>query len=57
MEYCHFSWTESWNLPIEYRKWYIERKRKENERIKEAQDKAHKKAPPPRAPKRPTSRQ
>jgi len=55
MEYCHFSWTEAWNLPIEYRKWFIERKQKENQRIKEANEKAKKTAPPPRKPPKPPS--
>lgn len=36
MEYCHFSWDEALDLPIEYRKWFIQRKQQENERIKEA---------------------
>lgn len=54
MEYCHFSWEEAWDLPIEYRRWFIERKQKENERVKEANEKAAKgrkqSSPPPRKP-------
>jgi len=45
-EYCHISWTEAWDIPIEYRKWLIERKQKENERIKAAREKN--KPPPPK---------
>jgi hypothetical protein len=29
VEYCHFSPTEAWSLPIEIRKWWLERKEKE----------------------------
>jgi hypothetical protein len=60
MEYCHFSWDEAWDLPIEYRKWYIDRKKKENDRIKEARDREKKGSRPPpknpRPPKRPGGR-
>lgn len=54
-EYCHISYTEFWDLPIELRGWLIERKQKENEKIKEAQEKARgkRKAPAPKAPKAP----
>lgn len=53
-EYCHVSYTEFWDIPIELRKWWVERKKKENEKIKEAQDKARGKrtAPAPKAPRR-----
>lgn len=47
MEYCHFSWEECWSLPIEYRRWFLDRKNKENEKIKEAREKAKKKVPTP----------
>lgn len=42
MEYCHVSWTEAWGMTIAYRKWLIERKRKENEKRAEAEKKAAK---------------
>jgi hypothetical protein len=44
-EYCHISWTEAWLIPIEYRKWLINRKQEENKRIKEANEKAKKAKP------------
>lgn len=53
MEYCHFSWSEAWDLPIEYRKWIIERKQKEEDKKREAMEKAKgKRTAPPPSPKR-----
>lgn len=52
MEYCHFSWTEAWDLPIEYRKWIFERKKKENERLKEENEKGKRRSAPPPPKKR-----
>ena len=48
MEYCHFSWTEAQSIPVVYRKWFIQRKQKEEEKIKEAREKAKKNAPAPK---------
>jgi hypothetical protein len=45
MEYCRVSWTEAWGMSIAYRKWLIERKKKEEEKKAEAQKKAQKQAP------------
>jgi hypothetical protein len=56
MEYCHFTWKECWELPREYRKWFLDRKNKENEKIKEAQAKNKRNAPAPPAPKPPPRR-
>ena len=35
LEYCHVSWTEAWDMPIVYRHWLLERKKKEVEKRKE----------------------
>lgn len=35
MEYCHFTWTEAWDIPVTYRKWFVERKQKEEKRKEE----------------------
>jgi hypothetical protein len=55
MEYCHFTYAEARSLPIELRRWFLERKQKENEKVKEARDRARKSAPRPSKP-RPTKR-
>jgi len=47
MEYCHVSWTEAWGMTITYRKWLIDRKKKEQQKLAEAEKKAVK-APPSR---------
>lgn len=45
VEHCGIRYTEAWEMPIEIRKWWIERKSKENE------DKnSNGSAPAPRAP-------
>ena len=46
MEYCNVSWLEAWDIPISYRKWLIERKRKENEKRNEHANKG-KQSPKP----------
>lgn len=51
MEYCNVSWSEGWEMSIEYRKWLIERKKKELEKKKEAEDKARGKVTPKAPPK------
>lgn len=48
MEHCHFSYTEARDLPIEYRKWFIARKDKENKARAEAEKRSM--PPPPKAP-------
>ncbi len=51
MEYCHFSYSEARDLPIELRRWFIERKQLENEKVEEARKKKGKppgKPPPPK---------
>ena len=46
------TYSEFWDVPIELRKWLIERKHKENEKIKAEQDKARgQHTPAPRLPR------
>ena len=52
MEYCNFSWSEAHSLPVEYRKWFIERKHKELAKKREAEEKARGKVTPKPPPKR-----
>ena len=50
IEYCKVSWADAWDMPVVYRHWFIERKQKENEKKKEAENKSRGKttSPPPR---------
>ena len=55
MEYCNFTWTEAWELPIVYRKWMIDRKQKELDKKAEAEKKGNNPPPPPgKPPAKPT---
>lgn len=55
MEYCHFSMTEAWALPVPYRKWFVERKEKENKKIAEARKKQKSSSPAP-SPRKPAGK-
>ena len=39
----NISWTEAWDLPIEYRKWLLDREKKQRQKEKEEMEKAAKK--------------
>lgn len=40
VEYCKISLTEAWSLPIPVRKWWIDRKNKEEEAKLKAKDRS-----------------
>lgn len=45
MEYCHFSYGQAKALPIELRRWFLQRKQEENKKVEEARKRASKSAP------------